>query len=213
MDILFNLSQNFIVVKDLSTLVNFTLIEDEWNKLNWTKNINNFISHEINFFDSPVFTTSKKIIEDECKNYLGNVLLLKDYYTDLKLTRSWGNITAPGAMHHEHNHPFSVVSGVIYLDDNPSNLNLWIETYFPEIPYFIPINTNYIAIKHLISHMNLLYKDHKNLKHHMVLFLSNKNHYVESDATTTLNRRSLSFNTFWKGITGVKASELGSLEF
>lgn len=213
MDILFNLSQNFIVVKDLSTLVDFTAIEDEWNKLTWTKNINNLISDEMNFFDKQVFINSKNIIEDECKKYLDNIFLLKDYYTDLKLTRSWGNITNPGAMHHEHKHPFSIVSGVIYLDDNPSNLNLYIESYFPEIPYFISKSTSYAALKHLIADMNISDKEHKNLKHHMVLFLSNKSHFVESDTTTTLNRRSLSFNTFWKGNTGVKTSALGSLDF
>jgi hypothetical protein len=46
----------------------------------------------------------------------------------------------------------------------------------------------------------------------MVLFLSNSSHFVEK-TTVDMDRRSISFNTFWKGLTGVKEEQLGSIDF
>lgn len=211
MELLCNLSQNFILIKDFSKLIDFNLIDSEWSELSWEKNINNFISQEMNFFDKDVFVDAKRNILDECKKYLNGAFALQDYYTDLKMTRSWGNITKPGQMHHDHKHPFSVVSGVLFLDNNPSNLNLYIESYLPEIPYFIGRNMNYSSLKHLIADMNVKQEEHNNLEKHLILFLSNKSHFVEADMDNQTDRRSISFNTFWEGHTGVKTSALGSL--
>ena len=51
-----------------------------------------------------------------------------------------------------------------------------------------------------------------NLKNHMVLFLSSTVHYV-TPVTTSTNRRTIAFNTFWSGVTGVKHAALGSIKF
>ena len=115
--------------------------------------------------------------------------------------------------HHDHVHPFSIVSGVLYLDNNPSNLNLYIESFMPEIPYFITKNKSFVSLKSLLNDINTNPSEHNNLKNHMVLFLSNSSHFVEPVSNESLPRKSISFNTFWKGSVGVKDEALGSHVF
>jgi hypothetical protein len=214
MNLLFNVSQQLILIKDLSGMVNFNNVEDELSKLEYKKNINNEISIDKNFFDKDIFADSKKAIEDECSLFLTRTLNVGDFYQDLKMTNSWANKTEPGQNHHEHVHPFSVVSGVIYLDNNPSNLNLFIESYLPQVPYFITKNKTYASLNALIKDQQIDPATINNLQYHMVLFLSNQHHFVEEIPTDMpWNRRSLSFNTFWSGLTGVKEDSLASYTF
>lgn len=213
MDLLFNAAQRFILIKDFSNIIDFSTIESEFQKLSWEKNVNNSISKEMNFFDKEVFIDTKKILIEECEKYLNGPLALEKLYTKLKMTNSWGNITKPGENHHEHKHPFSILSGTLYLDDNPSNLNLYVESYLPEIPYFITRNISYVGIGDLMRDANYSVEQHKNLKNHLVLFLSNSNHFVYPDENATQPRRSISFNTFWDGHVGIKDQSLGSFVF
>jgi len=213
MDTLFNTSQKFILIKDMTDLLDFNTIEQEFNQLTWKENIANKISSDMNFFDRPVFDKSREHIMNVCKNYLNRSLNLEPFYDDLRMTYSWGNITDPGHSHHDHVHPFSVVSGVLFLDDNVTNANLYIEAYMPDIPYFITKNKSYVALKQLLFDNNIDPNSVNNLKNHMVLFLSNAAHFVEKTDVQSQPRRSISFNTFWKGLTGVRQESLGSLIF
>ena len=137
MNLLFNLSQQLILIKDLTGILDFAEVDKQLSTLEYKNNIANQISINKNLFDIPVFADSKRAIEEECSSFLRHTLHVGDFYQTLKMTNSWANKTSPGEKHHEHVHPFSVVSGVIYLDNNPSNLNLYIESYLPQIPYFI----------------------------------------------------------------------------
>jgi hypothetical protein len=213
MNLLFNVSQQLILIKDLTDLIDFNQIENQLSNLEYKKNINNEISIDKNFLDKDVFADGKKAIENECSLYLKHTLNVGDFYQDLKMTNSWVNKTQPGEKHHEHVHPFSVVSGVIYLDDNPSNLNLYIESYLPQVPYFITKNKTYASLNALIRDQQIDPAGINNLKHHMILFLSNQHHFVDEVPEGLPNRRSLSFNTFWSGLTGVKEDSLASYTF
>ena len=51
MDTLFNTSQKFILIKDMTSVLDFDLINNEFSKLTWKDNIANKISNEMNFFD------------------------------------------------------------------------------------------------------------------------------------------------------------------
>jgi hypothetical protein len=213
MNLLFNISQKLILVKDLTGVLDFDAVNNELETLEYTKNIDNEISINKNFFDKDIFNDSKIAIEQECQSFLNNTLHIGDFYQNLKVTNSWANKTLPGEKHHEHSHPFSVVSGVIYLDNNPSNLNLYIESYIPEVPYFISKNKTYASLDALIRDQQIDPNTINNLQHHMVLFLSNSHHFVDEVANDLPVRRSLSFNTFWNGITGVKNDGLASYTF
>lgn len=208
-----NTSQKFILIKDMSNEINFELINDEFEKLTWKDNIANKISVEMDFFDKDYLLGAKNTIVQNCVEYLNNTTNIKTLFTGLKMTNSWGNITEPKHSHHDHVHPFSVVSGVLFLDNNPTNLNLFIEAYQPDIPYFITKNKSYASLLDLLKDQGIDPETENNLQYHLVLFLSNASHFVKPTGETDQVRRSISFNTFWEGRTGVESDPLVSTVF
>lgn len=213
MEMLFNTASKYILIKDMSNELDFDLINREFDTLTYKDNIANKVSIDMNLFDRSGFNDIKKVILEDCKQYLNHTANLSHFYDDLVITNSWGNITDPGDSHHDHVHPFSIVSGVIYLEDNPSNLNLYVESFIPEIPYFITKNKSYVSLYSLLNDMKADPKEHNNLKNHMILFLSNSSHFVEPISNDSMPRKSIAFNTFWKGLVGVKEEALGSHVF
>lgn len=213
MNSVLNFSQRFVVVKDISNELDTVLLNNAFKSLSFKPNIQNRISLEMDFFDRDYFVNTKYYLENECKNYLTQYMGLEPFISDLKITTSWGNITDPGQEHHDHAHPFCVVAGVLFLDNNPDNLNLHLEASQPEIPYFIPRIKSYIALKTILPELGIKPEEHNNLQNHLVLFLGNSHHFVEKTGPDSKPRRSVSFNTFWKGLTGVKAEKLAQHTF
>jgi hypothetical protein len=213
MEMLFNAASKYILVTDMSNQLDFDHIHQEFDQLAWKDNVSNKVSIDMEFFEKEHYANTKQVILNNCKEYLNHTLNLSHFYDDLVMTNSWGNVTDPGHSHHDHMHPFSIVSGVIYLDDNPSNLNLYVESYMPEVPYFITKNKSFVSLKSLLNDIQAKPEDHNNLKHHMVLFLSNSSHFVEPVTEECPPRRSIAFNTFWKGLVGVQDEALGSHVF
>lgn len=212
MDLLFNTSFKALLVKDVSQWTDWDEVDKDFNQLEWKPNVENTVSVDLNFFDREKYQPLKDLILTECKGFLDNTAFVGGQYEGLRMTNSWGNITEPGHSHHEHQHPFSVVSGVIYLDDNPSNFNLNIESYIPEVPYFMPVKRNYARLGALINDAQIDPTSINHLKHHMILFLSNSHHFVDIVPEGQPSRRSIAFNTFWSGRTGME-SALASIDF
>jgi len=208
-----NTAQNFIMIKDMSNLIDFRLINEEFDYLDFENNVSNLISVQKNLFDKDIFSVMKEVLENQCKFFLNTSLGIGNTYDDLKITKSWGNITPGGKSHHEHSHPFSVVSGVILLDDNPENLQLSIRQHSPDIPYFIPDRKIFFTIREIMSGYVIDPNDHGNLKNHLILFLSNTQHRVELTDENSNPRRSIAFNTFWRGVVGKGFAELATIEF
>lgn len=206
-----NCAKKLILVKDMSSYIDFDLINQKFNELEFVENLENSISTDKRFFENDLFLEARQTLETECKNFILNAYGTTDF-TDLKITESWGNITSPHDSHHTHSHPFSVVSGVIFLDEHPENFNLHLEYNLEEIPYFIPFQQCYMPVSKLIESTGEDLSTTNNLKNHMVLFLSSTVHYV-TPVTTSTNRRTIAFNTFWSGVTGVKHAALGSIKF
>ncbi len=202
MDITVNTAKKYLLIKDMEDLIDFEALNAEYNKLKWVANKQNKISGNKNFLDHPSLQGTKDVIVAECRRYLDGCDGIKNLWTDIKVTTSWGNLTEPKSSHHLHEHPFSVLSGVIYLDNNPSNLNLVFGGWLPEIPYLGKENNSSIKLKSLLKDINMDAEVNKNLQHHLLLFLSNTWHQVLPDMETTIPRRSVSFNTFWVGRVG-----------
>lgn len=202
MDNLINISQELLLVKDMSSSIDFNLLNATIKKLEFEPNVLNTISVDKNIFDIAEFADIKQVLTEECKSYLRN-LQIGHKFTDLKITNSWVNITEPGQGHHKHMHQFSVVSGVLYLDDNPDNLKFSIETSVPQIPYFLENDDAFYSLETFIG-------KESNLKNHLLLFLSNRQHFVQA---VDSQRRSIAFNTFWNGRTGDLHIELGRFDF
>lgn len=206
-----NCSKKVILVKDMSDVIDFNLICEEFNKLKFVRNVENDISDDKNFFNKENLTETKKLLEDECKQFLYNALEVENF-TDLKITNSWGNITKTNESHHIHKHPFSVISAVLFLDNNSENFNLHLEYILEKVPYFIEKQDTYLPISILIEQMGINVDDVNNLKNHLVLFSSSTGHFV-SKIDSDSDRRTISFNTFWSGVTGVQGLPLMSMNF
>ncbi len=129
----------------MSDVIDFNLICEEFNKLKFVRNVENDISDDKNFFNKENLTETKKLLEDECKQFLYNALEVENF-TDLKITNSWGNITKTNESHHIHKHPFSVISAVLFLDNNSENFNLHLEYILEKVPYFIEKQDTYLPI-------------------------------------------------------------------
>lgn len=211
MNTLINIAQRFIYIKDLSTVLNWKFIEHEFISCEYRKNVGNLISTNYNFFDKDLFIIDKSNIESEVRHYLNTSLGIAELYENIKMTESWANVTEPNHHHHEHLHPFSVVSGILFMDNNPDNLNLMMETTTPDLPFFLPKNKVMVSLKNLLPDLGYDPKKYNNLQYHLVLFLSNWHHYVEAVAQDRPARRTLSFNTMWSGFVGGKDNLSGMM--
>jgi uncharacterized protein (TIGR02466 family) len=209
-------ANELIYVKDMTDIIDFKSINTEFNKLLFVNNEFNEISNGLQFFDNNIFENTKKLLELECETYLNECYNIKDMYDSITITNSWGNKTKPKQSHHEHMHPLSVVSGVIYLDNNVDNLNLnfVLQNRGAEIPYFMDQDKEArMSLKSILEMSGHDPKIDNNLKNHVILFLSNLKHYVTPTPNNSLPRKSISFNTFWKGMIGQKGNALGTISF
>lgn len=106
----------------------------------------------------------------------------------LLVTQSWANRNPQGSTHHEHIHPNSIVSGVLYLDKS-NNL--------PPIQFsrdqFMPIRLKSTKMNYFNSTSFLMRPEEGNL----ILFPSTLRHSVPIN-TEENTRHSISFNTFAK---------------
>jgi hypothetical protein len=209
-------AQELIYIKDMTDIIDFKSINKEFNNEKFIKNEFNEISLKLDFFDNKKFQNIKKALELECKNYLNDCYDIKDLYDDITITNSWCNITNPKQSHHKHSHPLSVVSGVIFLDNNINNLNLNfnLKNKSSQIPYFLKQDVEAdLSLKTILEMSHLDSKNHNNLKNYLILFLSNLPHFVTPTPINAIPRKSISFNTFWKGMVGNKNQALSSLSF
>ena len=148
------------------------------------------------------FKNIKKFLDKHCKDYLDTVICPKNNI-ELYITQSWLNYTEANQYHHKHEHPNSVVSGVLYFDSdlkndkilfshsrgyqqispetNTEKFNLWNSG-----TWFFPVETG-----------------------NLFMFPSSTIHQVETKQGNN-TRISLAFNTFYKGSVG-SDSELTEL--
>ena len=158
----------------------------------------NFGSENKHILDEEQFKDLKKELELILQDYINKVICPANDIVPY-ITQSWLNYSEPGKFHHEHNHPNSYISGVVYVQchktlDKISFVNHDYKMIRPEtkeynvfnsVQWTIPVKTNDV-----------------------ILFPSSLSHFVppnEGDET----RISLSFNTFIKGIVGLMNSATG----
>lgn len=113
----------------------------------------------------------------------------------LRVTQSWLNYTKPGEFHHKHEHPNSLVSGVLYLKAAKGRDRI----------YFY--RNNYQQIKMPTDNWNLYNSESWWFEVEtgsMLLFPSSLTHMV--DTVEGDERISLSFNTFPVGFVGSEES-------
>ena len=163
-------------------------------KKHCTDNQGNINTKDNYILNRKEFKNVKKFLDKHCKEYLDTVICPKNNI-ELYITQSWLNYTETNQFHHQHQHPNSVVSGVLYFDSDiekdkilftngkgyqqispetdKEKYNLWNSS-----TWFFPVETG-----------------------NLFMFPSSTTHQVETKKGNN-TRISLAFNTFYKGSVG-----------
>jgi uncharacterized protein (TIGR02466 family) len=157
------------------------------------KNESNVSSIDSYILNNQIFNKIKNEITLHLNNYLNEVINPKENL-QLYITQSWLNYTETNQHHHKHQHPNSLISGVLYIS---------CDEQFDKIKFF---NTDYKTIKPEIKEWNIWNSEtwwfHVKTGD-IILFPSSLSHMVEAKEGNN-TRISLSFNTFIKGKIGNK---------
>ena len=166
-------------------------------ELNFIKNLKRRDSNESNtvtenqyILELPELNNLKKWIQEYINTYFFEFLKIKDI-DEVYTTQSWSNITKKGKNHPRHNHPNSVVSGVMHFEDDDANLN-----FYSNNKHF-PFEFNYKEY----DPFNSQSWSWPTKKYKLFLFPSTINHDVDTQKINR-DRISLSFNTWIKGTVG-----------
>ena len=153
-------------------------------------NFGNFTSKNNYVLESPEL----KDLKDFCLE--GVNLMIKEAYQPQNniepyITQSWLNYTHYQGHHHLHDHPNSLISGVLYINSDIDKDKI------------ILYRHNYVQIR-IESPSNNIYYDSYTLPVNtgkLILFPSSTLHHVPK-TTNTKTRISIAFNTFIKGDLG-----------
>ena len=172
----------------------FTDTENEFFekiKSDTTKNQGNITSKNNYVLNEKPFSNLKKELNKIIKDYFEKVINssnnLKPY-----ITQSWLNYTKENEFHHKHNHPNSIVSGVLYINCDKN---------FDKICFH---KTQYQTISPKVKNFNLFNSNSWSFDvetYDVILFPSSLNHSVQIKKDKNI-RISLAFNTFVKGLIG-----------
>jgi len=168
------------------------------------KNQGNINTKDNYILNRKQFKNIKKFLDKCCKDYLDTIICPKNN-VELYITQSWLNYTEANQYHHRHEHPNSVVSGVLYFDSDIKNDKILFtsgkgyQQIKPEID-----NTKW----NLWNSGTWFFSVETG---NLFMFPSSTTHQVETKKGTN-TRISLAFNTFYKGTVGSN-SELTELTF
>ena len=163
-------------------------------KKHCSKNDGNISSKDNYILNRKEFKNIKKFLDKCCEDYLNRIICPKNN-VELYITQSWLNYTEADQYHHKHEHPNSVVSGVLYFDSDVKNDKILFTT-----------SRGYEQIKPETD------KEKFNLWNsgswwfsvetgNLFMFPSSTTHQVETKQGNN-TRISLAFNTFYKGSVG-----------
>jgi uncharacterized protein (TIGR02466 family) len=165
-------------------------VDNQKNKC--SKNEGNINTKDNYILNRKEFKNIKKFLDQCCKEYLEKIISPKNNI-ELYITQSWLNYTEENQYHHKHEHPNSVVSGVLYFDCNKENDKILFSN-----------NKGYQQIKPEIKDFNIWNSEtwwFPLETGQLVMFPSSTTHQVETKQGTN-TRISLAFNTFYKGTIG-----------
>ena len=170
----------------------------EKQKNHCTKNEGNIHTKDNYILNRKEFKNIKKFLDAACKDYLERIICPKNNI-ELYITQSWLNYTEENQYHHRHEHPNSVVSGVLYFDSNKDK---------DMIKFFSHIKYKQISPEIDDSKYNIWNSDSWWFAvetGQLVLFPSSTTHQVDTKKGNN-TRVSLAFNTFYKGAVGSNSS-------
>jgi len=166
----------------------------EKQKNHCTKSKGNIYTKDNYILNRKEFKNIKKFLDAACKDYLERIICPKNNI-ELYITQSWLNYTEENQYHHRHEHPNSVVSGVLYFDSDKDNDMI---KFFSHIIYQ-QIKPEIEDEKYNIWNSDSWWFPVETGK--LVMFPSSTTHQVDTKKGNN-TRVSLAFNTFYKGAVG-----------
>jgi uncharacterized protein (TIGR02466 family) len=189
---------NLVPVALGTTNVDITGVEEFAYSLDVTSNAqddlssyggNNYMSQRMDVLDS--LPELKKSIEENINQYCEEVYKFPDN-VEIYITQSWVTITPAGTLHHQHTHPNSFISGVMYITGEGDSDKIEFDSC--KHPILMPRYREYTAWNSttwwMPANPGTLY-----------LFPSNLHHRVPPTKSSG-TRISLAFNTFLRGELG-----------
>ena len=164
----------------------------EEQKKHCTKNQGNINTKDNYILNRKEFKNIKKFIDQCCKDYLERIISPKNNI-ELYITQSWLNYTEKNQYHHRHEHPNSVVSGVLYFNSDKDMIK-----FFSHIKYK-QISPEIDDSKYNIWNSDSWWFAVESGQ--LVLFPSSTTHQVDTKKGNNTRIR-LAFNTFYKGTIG-----------
>jgi uncharacterized protein (TIGR02466 family) len=164
-----------------------------------TKNDGNTSSIDNYILNRKELKNIKKIIDTACEDYLQRIICPKEKNLKLYVTQSWLNYTEANQFHHRHEHPNSVISGVLYFDSNKDNdmIKFFSQKVYQQI--FADVDENKFNIWNSTSWWFPVETGQ------LIIFPSSTTHQVDVKKGNN-TRISLAFNTFYKGTIGLNSS-------
>ena len=155
------------------------------------RNFGNIISEDNYILENIELKSIKEYLDLVLQDYFNKIICCSEK-TVPYITQSWINYTEEDQFHHRHDHPQSLVSGVLYINANKD---------FDKIKFF---KTNYEFFRPEIKEFNLFNSSSwwfAVKTGDIILFPSSLTHMVETKQGTN-TRTSLAFNVFVKGTIG-----------
>lgn len=155
-------------------------------------NMGNTSSEDNYVLDKPELVDLKEFCLNSVNHYF-QAVYCPDTAMKLRITQSWSNYTNGGQFHHRHAHPNSMVSGVLYIQSDPTKDRI----------YFY--KTGYQPLKVQVRDWNLFNSESwwfESKPAQLILFPSSLEHMVQNTQAEAMTRISLSFNTFPVGVIG-----------
>ncbi len=172
--------------------------------LSYVDNVGNRMSSDTRVLDAPELAGLRSFVSDQLAIYKQRLLRMRDG-NEIYLTQSWANVSTRGQFHPKHKHPNSIISGVIYVSEDPGG---------EQPPIRFHRTTELFPLQLLYDDLNEFNADCREFPvetGRLILFPSLVEHDVLPNSSDG-DRISLSFNTFVKGAVGGD-SQLTALQF
>jgi uncharacterized protein (TIGR02466 family) len=159
-------------------------------------NDGNSMSKNDRILDSEELSGLRKFIDEHIVMYKKGLLRIKDE-NEIYITQSWLNRARSDQFHPKHKHPNSVISGVLFLDDN-SDASLPPIRFHRTLDIF-PVEFSFEEL----NEFNASAREFDPVQGMLMLFPSLLEHDVGMNKSDRV-RTSISFNTYVRGVVGGK---------
>ena len=160
-------------------------------------NVGNLMSKNDRVLDSEELSALRQFVDKNILAYKKELLRVAND-NEIYVTQSWVNRSATGEFHPRHRHPNSIISGVLFLDDNS-------DQSLPAIRFHRGSDMFPLVLKfEELTDFNARSKEFDPDEGMLVLFPSLLEHEVDKNSSDRV-RSSLSFNTFVRGNIGGKS--------